>query len=123
MKEEERAERLARAIDELLQGNSPGKLDDSDLSELLRVAKARMDAADMAGQVSVQHEGDVWKQLLRRLGHRGDASATAHQAPSTLRRSKQTREVGRRRAMDRVDPGSSGQSPIEYRLPNSSHVC
>jgi len=80
MKEEERAERLARAIDELLQGNSPGQLDDSDLSELLRVAKARMDAADKAGQASVQHEGEVWEQLLRRLGHRGDAGATAHQA-------------------------------------------
>ena len=67
MKERERAHRLARAIEDLLQGHPPADLDDEDLNELLQIANIRLDAARSSSHAGAQHEGTVWQQVLARL--------------------------------------------------------
>src|SRR3990172_8830333 len=73
MKGQERANKLARAIDDLLQGCRPDKLDDEELEELLQIAGIRLEAASSAAHVGAQHEGMVWRQVLDRL-QGGEAS-------------------------------------------------
>ncbi len=82
MKEEERAARLARAVDDLIQGRLPGDLDDQDLDELLHIAKIRLDAARSTTHTGAQHEAAVWQQVRARLsssraGHNGDPNGAA----------------------------------------------
>jgi len=68
MKKRGRADELARAIEELLQGHPAPELHDEDLNDLLRMASVRRDAARAAAYASAQHEGTVWQQVLARLG-------------------------------------------------------
>ncbi len=70
MRDRERAEKLARAIEELVQGRSPGDVDDRELRELLQVAKIRLDAARSIAQTGAQYEGTLWQQVQDRLGWR-----------------------------------------------------
>jgi hypothetical protein len=71
MKDEERAGRLARAVDDLIrEQNSPGKqhgLGDDELDALLQIAQSRLEAARAAARAGLQHEGAVWKDLLQRM--------------------------------------------------------
>ncbi|MBI2914205.1 MAG: hypothetical protein HYY03_09850 [Chloroflexi bacterium] len=76
MKEQGRADELARAIEELLQGHPAPDLHDEDLNDLLRMARVRRDAARAAGHASAQHEGAIWQQLLARLGRLGQKQAS-----------------------------------------------
>lgn len=71
MKQQERADELARAIENLLQGRTPDNLIDEDIAELLRMAKIRWAAARSAAHVGAQHEGIVWQQVLARLQDKG----------------------------------------------------
>lgn len=69
MNERERAEALARAIDEMLRGaqTSEPRFDDEDLRSLIRVADARRQASIEAGRRSADYEGAVWQRLVARL--------------------------------------------------------
>jgi hypothetical protein len=77
MNEEERAEWLARAIDDLLNKDRqrpkeppPPKLDREELNALLRIASARAEASNSLLHRGVQYEGEVWQRVLKRLDRR-----------------------------------------------------
>jgi hypothetical protein len=65
--DQERADRLARAIDDLLAGRPAGDLDEEALNELLGIARIRLDLARSSLHASAQHEASVWEQVLTRL--------------------------------------------------------
>lgn len=67
MKERQRAERLAQAIEELIQGRLPGDLEDEELNELLVIARIRLDAARTAAQAGAEEEEAVWERILARI--------------------------------------------------------
>ncbi|MEK7248716.1 MAG: hypothetical protein AAB092_09625, partial [Chloroflexota bacterium] len=69
MNERERADALARAIDELIRGaqTPEPRFDDEELRSLLRVAGARRQAAIETGRRSADHESAVWERLVARL--------------------------------------------------------
>jgi hypothetical protein len=70
MNERERAEHLARAIDELIHGSprpGPAHFDDHELQSLVQVAQARLGAGKSAAGASTDHEAAVWGQLIARL--------------------------------------------------------
>ncbi len=82
MTEEERADWLARAIDDLLKADRqseavnepPAGLEEAELNSLMRVARARLDAARNAAHAGLQYEGAIWQQVLSRLDkHFGEA--------------------------------------------------
>jgi hypothetical protein len=77
MNDEERAEWLARAIDDLLNKDRqrpkeppPPKFDREELSALLRIASHRAEAADSRLHSGTQYEGEVWQRVLNRLDRR-----------------------------------------------------
>jgi hypothetical protein len=77
MNEEERAEWLARAIDDLLNKDRqrpkeppPPKFDREELNALLRIASARAEAANSRLHSGLQYEGEVWQRVLKRLDRR-----------------------------------------------------
>lgn len=67
MSERERAERLARAIDDLLRGRDP-ELEDEELRELLQIARLRRQAAMDAARLGDQYEAELWQRLEARIG-------------------------------------------------------
>jgi len=77
MNEEERADWLARAIDDLLNQDRqrpteppPPELDREELNALLRIASARAEAAQSVMHKGIQYEGEVWQRVLQRLDRR-----------------------------------------------------
>jgi len=77
MNEEERADWLARAIDDLLKRDRlrpkeppPPELDREELNALMRIARARADAADSLMHTGLQYEGEIWQRVLERLDRR-----------------------------------------------------
>jgi hypothetical protein len=77
MNDEERADWLARAIDDLLSRDRqrptespPPELERQELNSLLRIAGDRLDAADTRMQAGLQYEGEVWRGVLRKLDRR-----------------------------------------------------
>src|SRR3989442_13705147 len=78
MNERERAERLARAIDDLLKGDhsmeaaerQPAGMEEDEVAALLRIAKTRLDQASAAAHTGIQYEGAIWQQVLHRLDRR-----------------------------------------------------
>lgn len=79
MHERERAEWLARAIDDLIHNGSPRgapkELDDQELEALMRVARTRLNAARSSAQAGLQYEGAVWREVLTRLEQRRAAGS------------------------------------------------
>lgn len=71
MNEQERADWLARAIDDLVRGKGqeplPPGLDDEEIISLLKVARARFQQAQASAHAGLQHEAVVWRRLLERL--------------------------------------------------------
>src|SRR5206468_5319864 len=77
MNEEERAEWLARAIDDLLSRDRsrpteppPPEFERQELNALLRIAHSRAEQGDASIQAGVQYEGAVWRRVLERLDRR-----------------------------------------------------
>jgi|GEM_PF-2308308 len=66
MAEREQADKLAKAIDDLLRGLDP-ELDDAELRELFQVAKPRRQAALDAAHVGDKYESRIWQRLLTLL--------------------------------------------------------
>jgi hypothetical protein len=77
MNEEERAEWLARAIDDFLARDRqrpkeppPPDFDREELNALMRIASARAEAGDSRLHSGLQYEGEVWQRVLKRLDRR-----------------------------------------------------
>ena len=68
MHDEDRADKLAKAIEEMVQGHMPERLDDEELDELLQIAKIRLDAGQLAARAGVEAQAEVLKRLMDRLG-------------------------------------------------------
>ncbi len=77
MNERQRADQLARAIDELISGAprpGPAHFDDQELQSLIKVAQARLGESKNAASASADHEATVWRQLIARLERRPQPS-------------------------------------------------
>jgi len=77
MNEEERADWLARAIDDLLNYDRqrpkeppPPELDREELNALMRIASARVDSSNKLMHTGLLYEGEVWQTVLDRLDRR-----------------------------------------------------
>ena len=85
MNEQERAEWLARALDNLLARDSrppvsPG-LEDEEMASLLRVARARLDQGQAVAHAGLQHEAQVWQEVLARLQRGATTAADPQTSP------------------------------------------
>ena len=92
MNEQERAEWLARAVDNLIQrreaAEPPEDLDDGDLDGIMRVARARLALAETTAHQGLQYEGAVWQKVLDRLEKRAsNPSRKSNAATYFLRKS------------------------------------
>ena len=68
MRDEDRADMLAKAIEEMVQGHMPEGLGDAELDELLQIAKIRLDAGQLAAKAGVEAKAEVLKRVMDRLG-------------------------------------------------------
>lgn len=83
MKDQDRADRLARAIEEMAQGSMPVEIDDDELRELLTIARIRMDAAEQATGAAGETQHVVLERLLARL-HARDNEESDDTHPSDI---------------------------------------
>jgi hypothetical protein len=67
MHDRDRADKLAKAIEEMVQGHMPEDLDDEELQQLLQIAKIRLDAARLAAEAGTEAQSAVLERLLARL--------------------------------------------------------
>jgi len=67
MRDQDRADKLAKAIEEMVQGRMPEDPDDEELQELLQIAKIRLDAARLAAEAGSEAQSAVLERLLARL--------------------------------------------------------
>ena len=67
MRDTDRADMLARAIEEMVRGGLPENLGDEELEELLQIARIRLDAARMASQTGAATQDAVLERLIARL--------------------------------------------------------
>lgn len=74
MNERERADWLARTVDNILRGSRPAAppdgLDERDVDGLLRAASTRMSEGSKSARSALQYEGAVWREVLQRLDRR-----------------------------------------------------
>lgn len=68
MRDEDRADKLAKAIEEMVQGHMPEGLGDEELDELLQIAKIRLDAGQLAARAGAEAKDEVLKRVMDRLG-------------------------------------------------------
>lgn len=64
---DERADRLAKAIEQMVQGEVPENLDDEELHELLQIARIRLDAARLAAERGNEAQASVLERVIARL--------------------------------------------------------
>lgn len=83
MNEQERADALARAIDELIhrRGEHDQDFEDEDLRSLLRVAGARHETGAERAHTAANHEAAVWQRLVTRMEDRSDSDQPEQLAP------------------------------------------
>lgn len=101
MTQGERAERLARAIEDLVQGRQPPQLDDGELEELLQIARIRLDAGQALARAGAHQERGIWEQVVseleklrhRKNGHSGAALKPANPAAGPLPAELDVREL------------------------------
>ncbi|TEU00317.1 MAG: hypothetical protein E3J29_01960 [Dehalococcoidia bacterium] len=67
MHDQDRADKLAKAIEEMVQGRMPEDLDDEELQELLQIAKIRLDVARLAAEAGSEAQSAVLERLIARL--------------------------------------------------------
>ncbi len=83
MPDKDREERLAKAIEQMVQGRTPEDLDDEELKELLRIAEIRLDAAQQAAEGDTEAQNDVLQRLIARLNWgREDTSGQSDEPPT-----------------------------------------
>src|SRR5438132_11386378 len=136
MNEEERAEWLARAIDDLLnkdrsrpQEPAPPKFERQELNALLRIANARAEQGDASIQTGVQYEGAVWRRVLERLDRRRTsrevrplgASEPANPEEAMAARALEEMEIGELREIARLRRMMAEQA-ASMAAPHRDHV-
>ncbi len=91
MHDQDRADKLAKAIEEMVQGRMPKDLDDEDLQQLLQIAKIRLDAARQAAEAGAEAQSTALERLIARLNllqKQGNSepsgSTTAHDLPEEI---------------------------------------
>lgn len=91
MHNQDQADRLAKAIEEMVQGRMPQDVSDEELQELLQIAKIRLDAARLAAEVGSEAQSAVLERLMARLNllqMEGDGepngSTAAHNSPGDI---------------------------------------
>jgi hypothetical protein len=91
MLDQDRADKLAKAIEEMVQGRMPKDLDDEELQQLLQIAKIRLDAARQAAEAGAEAQSTVLERLIARLNvlqKQGNSepsgSTTAHDLPEDI---------------------------------------
>jgi hypothetical protein len=91
MDDQDRADKLAKAIEEMVQGRMPADLADEDLQQLLQIAKIRLDAARLAAEAGAEVQSSVLERLIARLNlfQKQDnsepiGSTTAHDLPEGI---------------------------------------
>ena len=67
MHDQDRADKLAKAIEEMVQGRMPEDLDEEELQQLLQIAKIRLDAARLAADAGSEAQSSVLERLIARL--------------------------------------------------------
>lgn len=101
MNERERAEALARAIDELIRGaQTEPDFNDEELRSLLRVASVRLQQSSQAVLKAADHETEVWRRLVKRL--QKGATAVAETDPDIGDEEMGGAIVARRRMAEEV---------------------
>lgn len=101
MTQGERAERLARAIEDLVQGRQPPRLDDDELEELLQIARIRLDVGQTSARAGAHQERGIWEQVVseleklrhRKNGHSGAALKPANPAAGPFPAELDVREL------------------------------
>ena len=92
MNEEERAEWLARAMDDLLKKRPaperPAGFEDEELDSLLRVARVRLESAQIAAHSGLQYEGAIWQKVIERLENAAANHAETAPDPFELARAQ-----------------------------------
>ena len=68
MRDQDQADKLAKAIEEMVQGRTPEGLEDEELEELLQIAKIRLDVAHLAAEAGAEAQRTVLERLIARLG-------------------------------------------------------
>ena len=79
MHDEDRADKLAKAIEEMVQGRTPEALEDEELDELLQIAKIRHDAGQLAARAGADAKAEVLKRIMSRLGSRSLQEGDNHE--------------------------------------------
>ena len=68
MSQRERADKLAKAIDDLLAGREP-EMEDEELAQLLQIARIRHEVGQDAATAGAPYQGIVWERLAARIGN------------------------------------------------------
>jgi hypothetical protein len=91
MDDQDRADELAKAIEEMVQGGMPEDPNDDELQQLLQIAKIRLDAARLAAEAGTEAQSTVLQRLIARLNllqKQGnlepDGSTTSHDLPEDM---------------------------------------
>lgn len=85
------ADRLAKAIEEMVQGRVPENLGDEELQRLLQIAKIRLDAARLAAEAGSETQSAALERLIARLNmfqkqddNELNSSTTEHDLPGDI---------------------------------------
>ncbi len=98
MDDQNRADELAKAIEEMVQGRMPEDLNDEELQQLVQIAKIRLDAAHLAAEAGTEAQSAILERLIARL------NLLQEQASSEPEGSTTTHDCAEDIAADRTDP-------------------
>lgn len=101
MNEEQRADFLARAVDDLISGIEPiavpAALDARDVDAIMQVARNRLHIGRSAANDGLQYEGSVWQRVLEKLDSAGkvmsQGPSAGQSAPYDLSDEAELREM------------------------------
>jgi hypothetical protein len=95
MTDDERADWLARAIDDIIRGaepsDSPPALSEIEAESLLQAARLRLESGRSAQETAADHESAVWERLMARLERHG--APTEEPAPPDAHSDDELRQV------------------------------
>lgn len=103
MTEDERADWLARAVDDLIHGTTPRNpaddLDKGYIQSLLRIARVRRESGRAGRQTSANHEGDVWQSVIERLEPTDDSADRLPDVPQDEEAEALSQVIAMRRSL------------------------
>ena len=97
MTDDERADWLARAIDDIIRGDepphNPPTLAPEEAESLLQAARLRLESGRAAQQAAADHESATWERLVARLERHEPSSPAAAQPEPTAAHEDDLRQV------------------------------